>query len=87
MPYWNCANGRCIDNPWECVCDQGYVGPDCTVMGNVDGNWGKWGEWSACSVSCGDGVQKRTRSCDYPAPAGNGTYCSHDGSSCDRRGC
>jgi len=34
-------------------------------------------------VTCGQGQRKRSRSCNYPAPTGNGTYCSHDGSSCD----
>ena len=52
-------------------------------MSLPDGSWGNWGEWSECSQSCGQGQRERTRSCNDPAPTGNGTYCSHDGSSCN----
>ena len=27
----------------------------------VDGEWSEWSEWSACSVTCGLGLQKRSR--------------------------
>ncbi|XP_076825876.1 plasminogen-like [Clavelina lepadiformis] len=33
-----------------------------------DASWGNWGNWSACSESCGVGVEVRTRACI------NGTY-------------
>ncbi|KAH7680382.1 Protein T21B6.3, partial [Aphelenchoides avenae] len=32
--------------------------PPCTF-------WAHWQAWSACSVSCGDGVKRRTRICQY----------------------
>ena len=32
----------------------------------VDGNWTQWGSWETCSVSCGGGIQNRTRECDGP---------------------
>ena len=34
--------------------------------------WRDWGEWQACSVSCGDGYQKRVRYCE------GGTECPKD---------
>ncbi|KAK2558439.1 Chymotrypsinogen 2 [Acropora cervicornis] len=42
----------------------------------VDGNWGAWSGWSACSRSCGRGLQKRTRTCSNPVPKGGGRSCS-----------
>ena len=48
----------------------------------ADGHWGSWSEWSECSHSCAGGRRSRKRYCDYPAPLGNGSYCSHDGSEC-----
>ena len=26
--------------------------------------WGDWGEWDTCTVTCGGGVEKRTRGCE-----------------------
>lgn len=31
--------------------------------GEIQGSWGVWGPWSACSQTCGKGVQERTRPC------------------------
>ncbi|XP_078700026.1 uncharacterized protein LOC144926865 [Branchiostoma floridae x Branchiostoma belcheri] len=42
----------------------------------VNGSWSPWGLWSSCDVTCGDGLQMRNRSCDSPAPANGGLYCS-----------
>ncbi|KAL5268608.1 hypothetical protein ACHWQZ_G002453 [Mnemiopsis leidyi] len=43
--------------------------------GPVDGGYTDFGEWSACSASCGDGTQTRTRTCSNPAPANGGADC------------
>ncbi|XP_063335441.1 thrombospondin type-1 domain-containing protein 4-like isoform X1 [Pelmatolapia mariae] len=31
--------------------------------GEIQGSWGVWGVWSACSRTCGKGVQEQTRPC------------------------
>lgn len=41
----------------------------------VDGQWGMWSALSVCSVTCGHGLQTRTRGCDSPAPANGGAQC------------
>ncbi|XP_061879368.1 thrombospondin type-1 domain-containing protein 4-like [Entelurus aequoreus] len=32
-------------------------------LGGPQGSWGTWGSWSACSLTCGSGVQERSRPC------------------------
>nr|CAJ65510.3 HyTSR1 protein [Hydra vulgaris] len=41
----------------------------------VNGDFTPWSEFSACSSSCGEGLQKRTRTCTNPSPAFGGTDC------------
>ena len=47
----------------------------------VDGNWNSWGEWGDCSVTCGDGVKTRIRTCTNPPPTDGGKECVGDSSS------
>ncbi|CAC5412630.1 unnamed protein product [Mytilus coruscus] len=80
-----CGNGfkfrnRSCDNPSPSKDGQYCVG-NSTEYSNcrlrncpVDGQWGSWSTTS-CSVSCGDGIWYRNRSCDSPKPSADGKYC------------
>ncbi|XP_060595944.1 microfibril-associated glycoprotein 4-like [Ruditapes philippinarum] len=41
----------------------------------VNGGWTDWSKWGQCSVSCGVGLQSRTRSCTDPTPDNGGLHC------------
>uniref|UniRef100_A0A3Q1FVA1 ADAM metallopeptidase with thrombospondin type 1 motif 7 n=1 Tax=Acanthochromis polyacanthus TaxID=80966 RepID=A0A3Q1FVA1_9TELE len=62
----------CGDGKW---CFSG----ECVAVGfhpeKVDGGWASWSEWSACSRTCGAGVQSAERDCDNPVPKYRGKYC------------
>ncbi|XP_067391212.1 hemicentin-1 isoform X2 [Emydura macquarii macquarii] len=56
----------------------------------VHGGFSEWFEWRPCSVTCGQGVQKRMRQCNNPLPANGGRHCQgHDTDirSCQNKPC
>ena len=42
----------------------------------IDGGWSIWTNWTTCSVSCGEGIQYRNRTCSSPPPANGGADCN-----------
>lgn len=55
-----------------------------------NGAWGSWGSYGTCSKTCGTGTKTRTRTCDNPAPIGNGAACpgsSSDDADCNTQPC
>lgn len=44
----------------------------------VDGGYTLWSDWSVCSVTCGGGLQNRSRTCTNPVPQYGGATCSGD---------
>ncbi|KAL1007674.1 hypothetical protein UPYG_G00090020 [Umbra pygmaea] len=63
---------RCGEDKW-------CFGGECVAVGyrpqSVIGGWAAWSEWSACSRSCGAGVQNAQRDCINPVPKYGGKYC------------
>ena len=55
------------------------------IFFSVDGNWSDWKDWGECPVSCGGGVQNRSRTCTNPPPAFGGESCP--GESDETRAC
>ncbi|XP_053325662.1 hemicentin-1 [Spea bombifrons] len=51
----------------------------------VHGGFSGWLPWQTCTVSCGNGVQRRTRLCNNPVPANGGLYCQ--GAETEERNC
>uniref|UniRef100_A0A673X1F7 ADAM metallopeptidase with thrombospondin type 1 motif 7 n=1 Tax=Salmo trutta TaxID=8032 RepID=A0A673X1F7_SALTR len=63
---------RCGEDKW-------CFDEECVAVGHqpesVKGGWAPWSEWSACSRTCGAGVQNAQRDCINPVPKYGGKYC------------
>lgn len=53
----------------------------------IDGNYTQWTEWSDCGVTCGSGVQNRSRSCTNPTPQYDGKSCEDVGPADETKEC
>ncbi|CAC5423858.1 unnamed protein product [Mytilus coruscus] len=67
--------GFCLDFNTYTAIDK-FNSSNCPIQ--VDGQWGSWSNTS-CSVTCGDGIGYRNRSCDSPSPSNNGQQCVGSG--------
>ena len=45
----------------------------------VNGGYTEWSAFGACSESCGDATQTRSRTCTNPEPKHNGLTCEKQG--------
>ncbi|XP_060586448.1 uncharacterized protein LOC132742139, partial [Ruditapes philippinarum] len=85
----NCSNPIPDRNGLQCFGDT-LDDRICLLRPCANGGWTNWGQWSACSVTCGDGLKSRSRSCTNPSPSPLGKYCDGDSSevvSCRKSSC
>ncbi|KAM6456551.1 hemicentin-1 isoform 2-T2 [Liasis olivaceus] len=77
---------------YECVARNlmGSVLVKVPFIVQVHGGFSEWLEWQPCSVTCGQGLQKRIRLCNNPFPANGGQRCmepDHEIRSCQSKLC
>lgn len=72
--YVFCEGDGC--NNVDLTYEQCVLIPTCNPP--VDGGWSAWSEWGTCTVTCGNGTEERTRTCDNPAPEYEGAECVGD---------
>ncbi|KAM9706377.1 hemicentin-1 isoform 2-T2 [Dama dama] len=72
---------------YECVARNlmGSVLVRVPVIVQVPGGFSQWSAWRPCSVTCGRGIQKRSRLCNNPSPANGGKPCQ--GSDSEMQNC
>ncbi|XP_045184120.2 SCO-spondin-like isoform X1 [Mercenaria mercenaria] len=73
----NCSNPVPDRNGHQCFGDT-LDARICLPGLCANGGWSDWGQWSTCSVTCGYGMQSRSRTCTNPRPSPQGKYCDGD---------
>ncbi|XP_020625288.1 coadhesin-like [Orbicella faveolata] len=53
----------------------------------VNGGYSQWSNFTACTATCGGGLQSRTRTCTNPLPCCGGINCEHLGPSEETKEC
>ncbi|XP_061490015.1 hemicentin-1 isoform X5 [Rhineura floridana] len=77
---------------YECVARNlmGSVLVKVPFIVQVHGGFSDWLDWQPCSVTCGQGIQKRIHLCNNPLPANGGRPCTepdHEIRSCQNKLC
>uniref|UniRef100_A0A915A669 Peptidase M12B domain-containing protein n=1 Tax=Parascaris univalens TaxID=6257 RepID=A0A915A669_PARUN len=72
-----CSEGNCFGNAVE----QQFCNEQPCLSSS--GQWSGWSSWGSCSVSCGSGVKRRTRHCQY----GNCPGSHKDSAMCNQGSC
>uniref|UniRef100_A0A8C2SL26 Hemicentin-1 n=1 Tax=Capra hircus TaxID=9925 RepID=A0A8C2SL26_CAPHI len=70
---------------YECVARNLMGSTKYSVLFAVPGGFSQWSAWRPCSVTCGKGIQKRSRLCNNPSPANGGKPCQ--GSDSEMQNC
>ncbi|XP_067333151.1 properdin-like isoform X2 [Channa argus] len=78
--YRSCSNPIPSNNtvpPGDSCPGDNIQEQNCSELPNcpVDGNWGGWSPPEPCTVTCGEGLQLSTRTCNNPVPKYGGRFC------------
>lgn len=73
--FRSCTNPPSANKDRNCE-GQRYESRGCGIRRcQVDGGYSEWTAWSSCNLTCGGGIQSRSRSCTDPRPANGGRRC------------
>ncbi|XP_069815842.1 SCO-spondin-like [Dendropsophus ebraccatus] len=81
---WSVGDMWLVGECQQCICTP--EGNQCQdIECRVNGDWTPWSPWSECPVTCGSGVQIRSRACINPPSRNNGSDCQ--GPDTDKQDC
>ncbi|XP_031563408.1 coadhesin-like [Actinia tenebrosa] len=73
-----CNRPPAMNGGKPCQGDATEAVKSCFTPCPVDGGFTLWSSWSRCSRTCGNGMQRRSRSCTSPLPRHGGRNCTSD---------